>query len=70
MRERVAITGIGVVAPGAVGFPAFTRLLREGRSTTAPLSAFDCTGFDTRIAAEVDAGFDGSAWVEDRKSVV
>ena len=67
MRERVAITGVGVVAPGAIGFPAFARLLREGRSTVAPLAAFDCTGFDTRIAAEVDPGFDGSVWVEPPK---
>ena len=67
MRERVAITGVGVVAPGAVGFSAFARLLHEGRSTATPLTAFDCTGFDTRIAAEVNAGFDGSTWVEPPK---
>jgi 3-oxoacyl-[acyl-carrier-protein] synthase II len=67
VRERVAITGVGVVVPGAIGFSALARLLLEGRSTATSLAAFDCTGFDTRIAAEVDAGFDGSAWVDPPK---
>ncbi|MBA2683452.1 MAG: beta-ketoacyl-[acyl-carrier-protein] synthase family protein [Gemmatimonadaceae bacterium] len=53
MRERVAITGLGVVAPTAIGALAFSAALREGRSGVGPISAFCCEGFDTRIAAEI-----------------
>lgn len=31
-NRRVVITGLGVVAPNAIGIPAFTEALREGRS--------------------------------------
>ncbi len=70
MTDRVAISGAGVVAPIGVGFEAFGEALRAGRSGVRGITAFDCTGFDTRIAAEVDAAsFDGASWVEPRKLV-
>ncbi|MFC4533233.1 beta-ketoacyl-[acyl-carrier-protein] synthase family protein [Sphaerisporangium dianthi] len=52
--RRAVITGIGVVAPGEVGTKAFWSLLTEGRTATRPISAFDATGFRSRIAAECD----------------
>src|SRR5213592_3072831 len=70
MRERVAITGIGVVTPIGVGRAEYTDALRAGRSGCGPITAFDCEGFDTRIAAEVDdRRFDAGAYVEPRKMV-
>lgn len=69
MRDRIAITGIGVVTPIGIGSAAFRDALRAGRSGTKAIAAFDCDGFDTRIAAEVDAGFDAGAYVEPRKMV-
>jgi len=70
MRERVAITGIGVVTPIGVGRAEYTEALRAGRSGCGTITAFDCGGFDTRIAAEVDDRlFDASAYVEPRKMV-
>ncbi|GAA2353850.1 beta-ketoacyl-[acyl-carrier-protein] synthase family protein [Streptomyces cuspidosporus] len=53
-RRRVAITGIGVVAPGGVGTKEFWSLLTEGRTATRAISLFDATGFRSRIAAEAD----------------
>jgi act minimal PKS ketosynthase (KS/KS alpha) len=53
-RRGVAITGVGVVAPGGVGASAFWELLTAGRTATRPISLFDPTGFRSRIAAEVD----------------
>ncbi|MCO1580346.1 beta-ketoacyl-[acyl-carrier-protein] synthase family protein [Crossiella sp. SN42] len=50
----VAVTGIGVVAPGGVGVPQFWDLLTAGRTATRPISLFDATGFRSRIAAECD----------------
>ncbi|MFI0900938.1 beta-ketoacyl-[acyl-carrier-protein] synthase family protein [Streptomyces sp. NPDC020983] len=54
MTRRVAVTGIGVVAPGGVGVPAFWDLLSSGRTATRRISRFDATGFRSRIAAECD----------------
>ncbi|MES4905969.1 MULTISPECIES: beta-ketoacyl-[acyl-carrier-protein] synthase family protein [unclassified Streptomyces] len=53
-RRRVAITGIGVVAPGGVGTKEFWALLTEGRTATRAISLFDATRFRSRIAAEAD----------------
>jgi act minimal PKS ketosynthase (KS/KS alpha) len=54
MNRRVVITGIGVVAPGAVGTKAFWELLTAGRTATRTISLFDPSQFRSRIAAEVD----------------
>ena len=54
MSRRVAITGIGVVAPGAVGREAFWDLLTAGRTATRRISTFDPAAFRSQIAAEVD----------------
>jgi 3-oxoacyl-[acyl-carrier-protein] synthase II len=70
VRERVAITGIGVVTPIGIGSAEFTDALRAGRPGGVRISAFDCEGFDTRIAAEVDdERFDAGAYVVPRKMV-
>ncbi|MDG9723652.1 MULTISPECIES: beta-ketoacyl-[acyl-carrier-protein] synthase family protein [unclassified Streptomyces] len=52
--RRVAITGIGVVAPGGVGTAAFWSLLTDGRTATRPITLFDASAFRSRIAAEAD----------------
>jgi len=54
MNRRVVITGIGVVAPGAVGVKAFWEQLTAGRTATRTISLFDASSFRSRIAAEVD----------------
>ncbi|WP_410634894.1 beta-ketoacyl-[acyl-carrier-protein] synthase family protein [Amycolatopsis sp. cmx-4-83] len=54
MRRRVFLTGIGVVAPGAVGADRFWSLLSEGRTATRTMSLCDPTPFRSRVAAEVD----------------
>ncbi|MEJ8655402.1 MULTISPECIES: beta-ketoacyl-[acyl-carrier-protein] synthase family protein [Streptomyces] len=54
MTRRVAVTGVGIVAPGGVGIPAFWNLLANGRTATRGITLFDPTGFRSRIAAECD----------------
>ncbi|MFJ5712526.1 MULTISPECIES: beta-ketoacyl synthase [unclassified Streptomyces] len=54
MSRRVVITGIGVVAPGAVGTKAFWEQLTAGRTATRAISLFDASPFRSRIAAEAD----------------
>ncbi|WP_031485741.1 beta-ketoacyl-[acyl-carrier-protein] synthase family protein [Streptomyces bicolor] len=54
MSRRVAVTGIGVVAPGGIGVPAFWDLLSSGRTATRGITLFDPEGLRSRIAAECD----------------
>ncbi|WP_424217475.1 beta-ketoacyl-[acyl-carrier-protein] synthase family protein (plasmid) [Streptomyces sp. BI20] len=58
-RRRVLVTGMGVIAPGATGVPAFRELLRAGRTAFRPITRFDPTGLRSTLAAEVD--FDPAA---------
>ncbi|WP_328423320.1 beta-ketoacyl-[acyl-carrier-protein] synthase family protein [Streptomyces sp. NBC_00443] len=54
MTRRVAVTGIGVVAPGGTGVQAFWDLLSNGRTATRGITLFDPEGLRSRIAAECD----------------
>jgi minimal PKS ketosynthase (KS/KS alpha) len=67
MSRRVAVTGIGVVAPGGIGVPAFWDLLSHGRTATRGITFFDPAGLRSRIAAECD--FDPAAHGLDAASV-
>jgi act minimal PKS ketosynthase (KS/KS alpha) len=58
-QRRVAITGIGLVVPGAVGREAAWEMLIAGRSATRATSFFDAAPFRSRMAAECD--FDPAA---------
>lgn len=62
MKKRVVITGLGVVSPNGIGKERFWQSNLEGRSGVDFISAFDTSGFQTRIAAEVK-GFDPSLYM-------
>ena len=51
--RRVAITGIGAVAPNGVGVAAYRAALHAGASGVAAISLFDPAGLDCGIAAEI-----------------
>ncbi|MEU6024212.1 beta-ketoacyl-[acyl-carrier-protein] synthase family protein [Micromonospora sp. NPDC048871] len=53
-ERRVAITGIGVVAPGDVGTKAMWERIVSGVPATRLITAFDSTPFRSRVAAECD----------------
>jgi minimal PKS ketosynthase (KS/KS alpha) len=57
--RRVAVTGIGLVVPGAVGREAAWEMLIAGRTATRTTSFFDPARFRSRMAAECD--FDATA---------
>jgi minimal PKS ketosynthase (KS/KS alpha) len=67
MTRRVAVTGIGVVAPGGIGVPAFWDLLAHGRTATRRITLFDPEGLRSQIAAECD--FDPAAHGLDAETV-
>lgn len=62
-RNRVVITGIGVLAPNGIGIDAFWSSLLEGRSGIGPITLFDATGYRSRIAGEVK-NFDPLQYIE------
>lgn len=54
MSRRVAITGIGVIAPGGLGTKQFWDRIIEGRPATRTITFFDPEPFRSRIAAECE----------------
>jgi len=52
---RVAVTGIGMVAPIGIGKAAFRDRLFAGQSAIADVTAFDTRAFTAHMAAEVTA---------------
>ena len=55
--RRAVVTGLGAVMPNGNDFETYWASLRAGRSGVAPITSFDASGFEVRIAAEVK-GFD------------
>jgi 3-oxoacyl-[acyl-carrier-protein] synthase II len=52
-RNRVVVTGMGVLAPNGTGLDAFWKSLVEGKSGVGPITLFNATEFKSRIAGEV-----------------
>ena len=58
MREnRVVVTGLGVISAVGNDVPSFWEALKTSKSGIGPITSFDASGFDSRIAGEVK-GFD------------
>src|SRR5579862_8527162 len=51
--RRVAVTGLGVVAPNGIGKEAFWQACLQGKSGVGPIRTFDASGHPVKIAAEV-----------------
>jgi 3-oxoacyl-[acyl-carrier-protein] synthase II len=64
--RRVAVTGLGLVSPLAIGNDANWEALLAGRSGVGPITRFDASPFTCRIAAEVK-GFDPSLFIEKKE---
>jgi act minimal PKS ketosynthase (KS/KS alpha) len=54
MNRRVAITGIGVRAPGGGNTKEFWELISSGTAAIRTISLFDPSGFRSRVAGECD----------------
>ena len=52
-KRRVVVTGIGVISPFGVGTEIFWKSLIEGKSGIRPITHFDASKFDCRIAGVV-----------------
>ena len=66
MNRRVVVTGVGLVCACGIGTEEVWQSLLAGQSGIAPITQFDCTGYDCRFAGEV-RGFDPFAWIEKKE---
>ena len=62
MKNRVVVTGIGIVSPLGLDRQSTWQNLVAGKSGVAPITSFDAEGYRTTIAAEVK-DFDAAAFV-------
>ncbi|UNC92753.1 beta-ketoacyl-ACP synthase II [Candidatus Contubernalis alkaliaceticus] len=53
MKNRVVVTGIGVITPIGIGKDAYWEGLKEGRSGVDGITAFDTAEYPVQIAAQV-----------------
>ena len=53
MKNRVVITGVGVIAPNGIGKDEFWKALREGKSGIKKIARFDPSGYPCQVAGEV-----------------
>src|SRR5437870_2763230 len=62
-RNRVVITGMGILAPNGIGIEEFWQSLVTGRSGIGPITLFDASDLKSRIAGEVK-NFDPTDYIE------
>ncbi|WP_372807323.1 beta-ketoacyl synthase, partial [Pontiella sp.] len=65
-KNRVVITGLGVLAANGIGKEAFWNSLLAGESGIGPITLFDASGLSCRIGGEVP-GFDPKDFFEPRQ---
>lgn len=65
MKRTIAVTGLGIISPIGNDIPSFWTALIKGVSGVGPVTKFDASRFDARIAAEVK-DFEPGLWM-DRK---
>lgn len=65
--RRVVVTGIGLVTPVGLTTEETWASLVAGRGGIGPITLFDATGFDSRIAGEVK-GFDPTRYMERKEA--
>jgi 3-oxoacyl-[acyl-carrier-protein] synthase II len=66
-RPRVAVTGMGVKAPGGLTPDAFWQHLLAGESTAGPITRYDPSDLPVRFGCEV-AGFDPEAYLSKKEA--
>ncbi|MGB8838066.1 MAG: beta-ketoacyl synthase N-terminal-like domain-containing protein, partial [Candidatus Acidiferrales bacterium] len=66
MNRRVVVTGVGLVCGCGIGTEEVWRNLLAGKSGIGPITQFDASAFDCRIAGEV-RNFDPLNWLEKKE---
>lgn len=63
MKQKVVVTGMGLISPLGNSIQDFEAALKAGKSGIRRITLFDTTGFDISIAGEVK-NFDPSRWID------
>lgn len=66
-KKRIVITGMGVVSPVGNDVASFWTSLKEGKCGIGPVTRFDASRLEARIAAEVK-DFDASAYMDKKEA--
>ncbi len=66
MNRRVVVTGVGLVCGCGIGTEEVWKNLLAGKSGIGPITHFDASKFDCRIAGEV-RNFDPHHWIEKKE---
>ncbi|HVP00197.1 MAG TPA: beta-ketoacyl-ACP synthase II [Bryobacteraceae bacterium] len=66
MPRRVVVTGVGLLTSVGIGTKPVWEAVKSGKSGIGPITAFDATEFNCRMAGEVK-GFDPSAYIEKKE---
>ena len=66
MNRRVVVTGVGLLCGCGIGTDEVWKNLLAGSSGVGPITLFDASAHDSRIAGEV-RGFDPLNWVEKKE---
>ncbi|HWR11828.1 MAG TPA: beta-ketoacyl-[acyl-carrier-protein] synthase II [Rectinemataceae bacterium] len=67
MQRKIAVTGLGVISPIGNDMESFWGALLRGESGAGPVTRFDASRLDSKIAAEVK-GFDPGLWMDKKES--
>ena len=66
MKRRVVVTGVGLVTSVGIGTKTVWEAIKSGTNGIGPITAFDATDFNCRIAGEVK-GFNPGDYVEKKE---
>jgi len=67
MKRKIAVTGLGVISPVGNDMESFWNALLKGQSGAGPVTKFDPSQLESKIAAEVK-GFDPGLWMDRKES--
>jgi 3-oxoacyl-[acyl-carrier-protein] synthase II len=65
--KKVVVTGMGVVSPIGKSVEEFCESLKAGKSGIGPITQFDTTDFDVKIAGEIK-DFDPGLWMDKKEA--
>jgi len=65
--KKVVVTGMGLVSPIGKSVEEFCESLKAGKSGIGPITQFDTTDFDVKIAGEIK-DFDPGLWMDKKEA--
>ena len=67
MKRKIAVTGLGVISPVGNDINSFWSALLRGESGAGPVTHFDASQLESRVAAEVK-DFNPGLWMDKKES--